>query len=78
MELLDGLDIVMLLTGLYAIPPALELAEKRLVIHSKQLAIGEETERFRWRSLIPTWIRSVADRHRRRASFRRWAATSRR
>ncbi len=38
MELLDGLDIIMLLTGLYAIPPALELAEKALVIHSKQLA----------------------------------------
>jgi putative tricarboxylic transport membrane protein len=58
MELLDGLDIVMLLTGLYAIPPALELAEKALVIHREQLTVGNETEKFRWRSLIPTWIRS--------------------
>ena len=57
-ELLEGLDIVMLLTGLYAIPPALELAEKALVIHRDQIAVGDEEEKFRWRSLIPTWIRS--------------------
>lgn len=58
MELLDGLEIVMLLTGLYAIPPALELAERALVIHSKQLAIGKDTEKVSTRSLIPTYIRS--------------------
>jgi putative tricarboxylic transport membrane protein len=58
MELLDGLDIVMLLTGLYAIPPALELAETALVIHRDQLQVGDEEAKFRWRSLIPTWIRS--------------------
>ena len=58
LALLDGLDIVMLLTGLYAIPPALELAEKALVIYRDQLDVGNETVKFRWRSLIPTWIRS--------------------
>ena len=57
-ELLEGLDIIVLLTGLYAIPPALELAEKALVIHRNQLQVGTETAKFRWRSLIPTWIRS--------------------
>ena len=57
-ELLDGLDIIVLLTGLYAIPPALELAETALVIHREQINVGKEAARFRWRSLIPTWIRS--------------------
>lgn len=57
-ELLDGINIIVLLTGLYAIPPALELAEKALVIHRDQLSVSTKTERFRWSSLIPTWIRS--------------------
>ena len=57
-ELLEGMDIIVLLTGLYAIPPALELAEKALVIHRDQIAVGDETVKFRYRTLIPTWIRS--------------------
>lgn len=57
-ELLDGINIIVLLTGLYAIPPALGLAEKALVIHRDQLSVSPESGQFHWSSLIPTWIRS--------------------
>jgi putative tricarboxylic transport membrane protein len=57
-HLIGGLNIIVVLTGLYAIPPALELAEKALSIRSEDLQVRDDHARFRWRSLVPTWARS--------------------
>lgn len=58
LHLVGGLDIILVLTGLYAIPPALLLAEQALSIRSEDLRVSGEGQHFRWRSLVPTWIRS--------------------
>jgi len=59
--LLGGLDLIVVLVGLYALPPVLQLAEKcdlkglsaaQLKLTNTPFAPGEI------RSLIPTWIRS--------------------
>jgi putative tricarboxylic transport membrane protein len=61
--LLGGLDLIVVLVGLYALPPVLHLAEKRdltglssakLKLDAVPFAKGE------FASLIPTWIRSSA------------------
>ena len=64
LELTSGIGILVLLTGLYAIPPAFELAAKAMLVNPTELARGmaskaeDASERFAWRSLIPTWIRA--------------------
>ncbi|MFV0332730.1 MAG: tripartite tricarboxylate transporter permease [Tropicimonas sp.] len=60
-ELISGFSIIVVLTGLYAIPPALDLAEKALHVSSADLAGGEaRDDGFRLRSLLPLWLRSSA------------------
>lgn len=59
--LTGGFNFVVLLAGLYGIPPAIELAETAAtqVIDANSTRIGRAAERFRnWRSLVGTWIRS--------------------
>ncbi len=58
MHLVGGLDILVVLTGLYAIPPALELIGKSIRMSKLELSESEATKTFRWLSLIPTWARS--------------------
>lgn len=58
-HLVSGFSIIVVLTGLYAIPPALELAEEALRIDSKDLNTGNRADDgFRMRSLLPVWLRS--------------------
>ncbi|MDV6227472.1 tripartite tricarboxylate transporter permease [Nitratireductor aquimarinus] len=58
LELLSGVNIIVLLTGLYAIPPAIDLALSPKKPDAEVKAINEEEMAFRWSSLIPVWIRS--------------------
>ncbi|MCE8431861.1 tripartite tricarboxylate transporter permease [Rhodovulum sulfidophilum] len=57
-EFLSGIHIVVLLTGLYAIPPAIDLMLGRNSIDTGNIDLGEKSTGFRWASLIPTWGRS--------------------
>lgn len=58
-HLMSGFSIIVVLTGLYAIPPALELAEKALKISSEKLLVSNtQDDNFRIMSLLPLWIRS--------------------
>ncbi|MCA0851256.1 tripartite tricarboxylate transporter permease [Salipiger thiooxidans] len=59
-EFLSGIHIIVLLTGLYAIPPAIDLMMGRNAIDAGNVDLGEKTADFRWSSLIPTWLRSSA------------------
>lgn len=56
-DLLSGINIIVLLTGLFAIPPAIDLAVKRFFTNSEPSLEGESNH-FRWRSLVPVWIKS--------------------
>ncbi|MFO7748134.1 MAG: tripartite tricarboxylate transporter permease [Orrella sp.] len=58
--LTGGIGILVLLTGLYAIPPAIDLAAKALLIKSEDLKRGNMGvgESLPWRRLIPTWFKS--------------------
>ncbi len=58
LELLSGIHIVVLLTGLYAIPPAIDLLMGKNTIDAGNIELGEKTAGFKWLSLIPTWIRA--------------------
>lgn len=58
LELLSGIDIIVLLTGLYAIPPAIDLLLGGNAAGAGGFSLGHEKEKFRWSSLIPVWIRS--------------------
>lgn len=58
LDLLGGIDIIVLLTGLYAIPPALDLMLDGNPVAKGSLSLGDRRETFRWRTLIPVWIRS--------------------
>ena len=58
LHLLSGINIVVLLTGLYAIPPAIDLVVKKPSVDTSDLPPTLEHESFRWSSLIPVWIRS--------------------
>jgi putative tricarboxylic transport membrane protein len=58
LDLLSGINIIVLLTGLYAIPPAIDLLLGGEAVGKGGLSLGHEKENFRWRSLIPVWIRS--------------------
>ncbi|WP_420394519.1 tripartite tricarboxylate transporter permease [Acuticoccus sp.] len=57
-DLLSGVNIIVLLTGLYAIPPALDLLLGRTAINTEGLSVGGPRERFNWSSLVPVWIRA--------------------
>ncbi|GGG83690.1 C4-dicarboxylate ABC transporter permease [Salipiger pallidus] len=59
-EFLSGIHIIVLLTGLYAIPPAIDLMMGRNTIDAGNVDLGEKTANFSWSSLIPTWLRSSA------------------
>ncbi|MGY6646240.1 MAG: tripartite tricarboxylate transporter permease [Salinarimonas sp.] len=59
--LTGGFNFIVLLAGLYGIPPAINLAQAAATsaLTSSGLTITRAKERFRnWRSLVPTWIRS--------------------
>nr|WP_280517704.1 tripartite tricarboxylate transporter permease [Falsirhodobacter halotolerans] len=57
--MLSGFSIIVVLTGLYAIPPALELVEKALRVSGNDLVTGKQADdAFFMRSLLPVWLRS--------------------
>ncbi|TVR07446.1 MAG: C4-dicarboxylate ABC transporter permease [Salinarimonadaceae bacterium] len=59
--LTGGFDFIVLLAGLYGIPPAITLAQTAAssAIASSGLSVTRAKTRFRdWKSLVPTWIRS--------------------
>jgi|SRR6056297_938133 len=58
LELISGVHIIVLLTGLYAIPPAIDLLMGRNAIEAGEIELGDKSKGFKWSSLIPTWIRS--------------------
>ncbi|UOM35799.1 tripartite tricarboxylate transporter permease [Acuticoccus sp. I52.16.1] len=58
LDLLSGIDIIVLLTGLYAIPPAIDLMLGGEALTKGSLSLGNKRTPFRWRTLIPVWIRS--------------------
>jgi len=57
MDLLSGINIIVLLTGLFAIPPAIELAVKHLS-EKKGAPIDKKMDHIRWKPFIPVWIKS--------------------
>ncbi|MWJ27027.1 C4-dicarboxylate ABC transporter permease [Halomonas sp. ZH2S] len=56
-ELLSGINIIVLLTGLFAIPPAIDLAINSMT-SQKGAKLDKVQEKVRWRSFIPVWIKS--------------------
>lgn len=64
LHLTGGLSILVLLTGLYAIPPAFDLAAKAALVKPDDVPrdLGQDVEQeqaaFTWRSLLPTWLRA--------------------
>ena len=59
--LLSGLDLIVVLVGLYALPPVLSLAEKADLRGLSANDLKLESVKVPWsevKSLIPTWIRS--------------------
>ena len=59
--LLSGLDLIVVLVGLYALPPVLALAEKADLDGLSAAALRLSRVRFTWsdvRGLVPTWVRS--------------------
>ena len=62
LHLTSGIGILVLLTGLYAIPPALDLAAKAILISHRdmQRGLADRSAPFRWSRLVPTWLRSSA------------------
>lgn len=60
MELTGGINILVLLTGLYAIPPALTLAQEATLIKkgTGKDKLGHIEGSIPWTRLLPTWARS--------------------
>ncbi|OLO04899.1 tripartite tricarboxylate transporter permease [Salinicola socius] len=59
MDLMGGIDILVLLTGLYAIPPALTLAQEAMLLSKTSIGSGGKTRSgIGWRRLVPTWCRA--------------------
>lgn len=59
--LLSGLDLIVILVGLYALPPVIALAEQADLRGLSASALQLKSVRVPWpeiRSLIPTWLRS--------------------
>ncbi len=67
LELLDGINIVILLVGLYALPPVIDLLETPLKTDGGDSSkLGTEpiwTACRAWGGYWKTWLRSVAHRH---------------
>lgn len=57
MELLSGVSIIVLLTGLFAIPPAIDLAVGSFT-EKRDAKLDGTVDKFRWSSLVPVWIKS--------------------
>ncbi|MFG6621521.1 tripartite tricarboxylate transporter permease [Sulfitobacter sp. 1A05707] len=58
LELLSGVNIIVLLTGLYAIPPAIELALNPVKPAGELQEIKDKSSKFRWATLVPVWIKA--------------------
>ncbi|MCJ8139867.1 tripartite tricarboxylate transporter permease [Falsirhodobacter halotolerans] len=58
LELLSGIDIVVLLTGLYAIPPAIDLALNPPRMDGSLRQLDGRPAGFRWSSLVPVWVKA--------------------
>lgn len=58
LNLLSGINIIVLLTGLYAIPPALDLATNPPKTLDDATSIADRDTPFRWRTLFPVWLKS--------------------
>lgn len=58
LELLSGVNIIVLLTGLYAIPPAIDLALNPVKPVGEIGKIEDTTGNFRWSTLVPVWIKA--------------------
>lgn len=58
MELMGGVSILVLLTGLYAIPPALTLAQEAMLLNKNSIDSGRTHSGIGWRRLVPTWCRA--------------------
>ncbi|MCW4627699.1 MULTISPECIES: tripartite tricarboxylate transporter permease [Marinomonas] len=58
LDLLSGINIIVLLTGLYAIPPAIELAFSSMKNIKPIIQQNEQSDNFRWSKLIPVWFKS--------------------
>jgi len=61
LELLDGINLLVILTGLYALPPAIRMIEKRYRADDQKIDIKPHPDdgffkNFRY--LLPTWLRS--------------------
>lgn len=59
MELLSGVSIIVLLTGLFAIPPAIDLAVGTFA-EKRDAKLDSSADTFRWSSLVPVWLKSSA------------------
>jgi putative tricarboxylic transport membrane protein len=60
LELLSGVNIIVLLTGLYAIPPAIDLALNPIKPQGEVHKLEDGGSGFRWSSLIPVWAKASA------------------
>ena len=58
LNLLGGIHIVIMLTGLYAIPPAIDLAVKGMAGSTSDIPASEKHVNFRMFSLFPVWLKS--------------------
>ncbi|WBU59249.1 tripartite tricarboxylate transporter permease [Paracoccus albus] len=58
LELLSGINIIVLLTGLYAIPPAIDLALSPIKTDGDVQGMDDDASRFSWSSLLPVWAKS--------------------
>jgi len=59
LELLSGINIIIMLTGLYAIPPAIELALTPSRSGDDPKGVDSlRPEGFRWSSLVPVWTKA--------------------
>ena len=62
LHLTSGMSILVLLTGLFAIPPAFDLAAKAILVSHADMQRGltDRSRSLKWFSLFPTWARSSA------------------
>lgn len=58
LELLSGINIIVLLTGLYAIPPAIDLALSPIKTDGDVQGMDDDASHFRWSSLVPVWAKA--------------------
>lgn len=58
LELLSGINIIVLLTGLYAIPPAIDLVLSPIKTDGDVQAMEDDVSKFRWSSLVPVWVKA--------------------